>query len=210
MAKDTIFKKLREEAKGRELSIQWYRNRIRALAPTDILRPDELIARGKVTATPNFGIMNLFWYKPKGASKLHYYDVFPLVIPFKYHRNGFTGINFHYLSVPMRIQLLERLQGFEEEANLYRLDEFGNQREKEVLAFQWSEIIGMRGLKKTVHRYLAKYVYSNFLKIGLDDMVVASLLPIERFYTGDLWSDMQERVLPRQVHNDSRRAENYG
>ena len=41
-------------------------------------------------------------------------------------------------------------------------------------------------------------------------MVVASLLPIERFYTGDLWSDMQERVLPRQVHNDSRRAENYG
>ena len=56
MAKDTIFKKLREEAKGRELSIQWYRNRIRALAPTDILRPDELIARGKVTATPNFGI----------------------------------------------------------------------------------------------------------------------------------------------------------
>ena len=210
MAKDTIFKKLREEAKGRELSIQWYRNRIRALAPTDILRPDEMIARGKVTATPNFGIMNLFWYNPKGASKLHYYDVFPLVIPFKYHRNGFTGINFHYLSVPMRIQLLERLQGFEEEANLYRLDEFGNEREKEVLAFQWSEIIGMRGLKKTVHRYLTKYVYSNFLKIGLDDMVVASLLPIERFYTGDLWSDMQERVQPRSVWNDSRRAENYG
>ena len=209
MAKDTIFKKLREEAKGRELSIQWYRNRIRALAPTDILRPDEMIARGKVTASPNFGIMNLFWYKPKGASKLSYYDVFPLVIPFKYHRNGFTGINFHYLSIPMRIQLLERLQGFEEEANLYRLDEFGNEREKEVLAFQWSEIIGMRGLKKTVHRYLAKYVYSNFLKIGLDDMVVASLLPIERFYTGDLWSDMQERVQPRSVWNDSRRAENY-
>ena len=210
MAKDTIFKKLREEAKGRELSIQWYRNRIRALAPTDILRPDEMIARGKVTASPNFGIMNLFWYKPKGSSKLSYYDVFPLVIPFKYHRNGFTGINFHYLSIPMRIQLLERLQGFEEEANLYRLDEFGNEREKEVLAFQWSEIIGMRGLKKTVHRYLTKYVYSNFLKIGLEDMVVASLLPVERFYTGDLWSDMQERVQPRSVWNDSRRAENYG
>ena len=68
----------------------------------------------------------------------------------------------------------------------------------------------MRGLKKTVHRYLAKYVYSNFLKIGLEDMVVASLLPIERFYTGDLWSDMQQRVQPRSVWNDSRRAENYG
>ena len=208
MAKDTIFKQLRDEAKGRELSVQWYRSKIRALAPR--ISANRMIEQGKTTLTPNYGLMNLFWYKPLHASKLSYYDIFPLVIPFKYHRNGFTGINFHYLSVPMRVALLERLQGFEEEAELYRLDEFGNEREKEVLAFQWSEIIGMRGLKKTVHRYLAKYVYSNFLKIGLDDMVVASLLPIERFYTGDLWSDMQQRVQPRSVWNDSRRAENYG
>ena len=208
MAKDTIFKQLRDEAKGRELSVQWYRSKIRALAPR--ISANRMIEQGKTTLTPNYGLMNLFWYKPLHASKLSYYDIFPLVIPFKYHRNGFTGINFHYLSVPMRVALLERLQGFEEEAVLYRLDEFGNEREKEVLAFQWSEIIGMRGLKKTVHRYLAKYVYSNFLKIGLEDMVVASLLPIERFYTGDLWSDMQQRVQPRSVWNDSRRAENYG
>ena len=208
MAKDTIFKQLRDEAKGRELSVQWYRSKIRALAPR--ISANRMIEQGKTTLTPNYGLMNLFWYKPLHASKLSYYDIFPLVIPFKYHRNGFTGINFHYLSVPMRVALLERLQGFEEEAELYRLDEFGNEREKEVLAFQWSEIIGMRGLKKTIHRYLAKYVYSNFLKIGLDDMVVASLLPIERFYAGDLWSDMQQRVQPRSVWNDSRRAENYG
>ena len=208
MAKDTIFKQLRDEAKGRELSVQWYRSKIRALAPR--ISANRMIEQGKTTLTPNYGLMNLFWYKPLHASKLSYYDIFPLVIPFKYHRNGFTGINFHYLSVPMRVALLERLQGFEEEAVLYRLDEFGNEREKEVLAFQWSEIIGMRGLKKTIHRYLAKYVYSNFLKIGLEDMVVASLLPVERFYTGDLWSDMQQRVQPRSVWNDSRRAENYG
>ena len=208
MAKDTIFKELRDEAKGRELSVQWYRSKIRALAPR--VSANRMIEQGKATLTPNYGLMNLFQYKPKGAAKLGYYDIFPLVIPFKYHRNGFTGINFHYLSVPMRVALLERLQGFEEEAELYRLDEFGNEREKEVLAFQWSEIVGMRGLKKTVHRYLTKYIYSNFLKIGLDDMVVASLLPIERFYTGDLWSDMQQRVQPRSVWNDSRRAENYG
>ena len=208
MAKDTIFKQLRDEAKGRELSVQWYRSKIRALAPR--ISANRMIKQGKTTLTPNYGLMNLFWYKPLHASKLSYYDIFPLVIPFKYHRNGFTGINFHYLSVPMRVALLERLQGFEEEAELYRLDEFGNEREKDVLAFQWSEIIGMRGLKKTIHRYLAKYVYSNFLKIGLDDMIVASLLPVERFYTGDLWSDMQQRVPPRSVWNDSRRAENYG
>jgi len=208
MAKDTIFKELRNEAKGRELSVQWYRSKIRALAPRTSAR--RMLEQGKTTVKPNYGLMNLFWYKPIHAAKLSYYDVFPLVLPFKYHRNGFTGINFHYLSIPMRVALLERLQGFEQDAETYRQDEFGNQQDKEVLGFRWQEIIGMRGLKKTVHRYRAKYVYSNFLKIGLNDMVVASLLPIERFYTGDLWSDMQRRVQPREVWTDSRRAENYG
>ena len=65
-------------------------------------------------------------------------------------------------------------------------------------------------LRKLCTGIRAKYVYSNFLKIGLDDMVVASLLPVERFYTGDLWSDMQRKVQPREVWTDSRRAENYG
>ena len=208
MAKVTIFKELRDEAKGRELSVQWYRSRIRALAPRISAR--RMLEQGKTTVKPNYGLMNLFWYKPIHAAKLSYYDIFPLVVPFKYHRNGFTGINFHYLSIPMRVALLERLQGFEQDADTYRQDEFGNQLDKEVLGFRWQEIIGMRGLKKTVHRYRAKYVYSNFLKIGLDDMVVASLLPVERFYTGDLWSDMQRRVQPREVWTDSRRAENYG
>ena len=208
MAKDTIFKELRNEAKGRELSVQWYRSKIRALAPR--ISAQRMLEQGKTTVKPNYGLMNLFWYKPIHAAKLSYYDVFPLVLPFKYHRNGFTGINFHYLSIPMRVALLERLQGFEQDAETYRQDEFGNQTDKEVLGFRWQEIIGMRGLKKTVNRYRAKYVYSNFLKIGLDDMVVASLLPVERFYTGDLWSDMQRRVQPREVWTDSRRAENYG
>ena len=208
MAKDTIFKQLRDEAKGRELSVQWYRSKIRALAPR--ISAQRMLEQGKTTVKPIYGLMNLFWYKPIHAAKLSYYDIFPLVLPFKYHRNGFTGINFHYLSIPMRVALLERLQGFEQDAETYRQDEFGNQTDKEVLGFRWQEIIGMRGLKKTVHRYRAKYVYSNFLKIGLDDMVVASLLPIERFYTGDLWRDMQNSVQPRSVWNDSRRAENYG
>ena len=110
MAKDTIFKQLRDEAKGRELSVQWYRSKIRALAPR--ISANRMIEQGKTTLTPNYGLMNLFWYKPLHASKLGYYDIFPLVIPFKYHRNGFTGINFHYLPIPARIKLLDKLKRF--------------------------------------------------------------------------------------------------
>ena len=206
MARDTIFRKLREEAGDRELSVRWYRSKIKELAPR--ITGTQLIQQGEddnVRPRPTYGMMNLFWYKPLNAARLKYYDLFPLVIPFKKHRNGFTGLNFHYLSVPMRINLLERLEAYEDSGTRYSLDEndIGN-----LLAFEWGEIVGMRGIKPTVHRYLAKYVYSNFLKIQLEDMVVGALLPVERFYQGDLWSDVMERVHPRRVWDESRRRVN--
>ena len=206
MAQDTIFRKIREEARGRELSVRWYRNKIKAHAPR-ITGPELLseAEKKKITARPNYGMMNLFWYKPLNAKRLKYYDLYPLVIPFKKHRNGFTGLNFHYLSVPMRMNLLERLSAFEDSGTLYSLDV--NDIDQ-LLAFEWMEVKGMKGIKPIVRRYLANYVYSNFLKIGLEDMVVASLLPVERFYTGDLWDDRMDRVNPRRVWDASRRTVN--
>ena len=206
MAQDTIFRKIREEAGGRELSVRWYRNKIKALAPR-ITGPELLseAEKKKITARPNYGMMNLFWYKHLNAKRLKYYDLYPLVIPFKRHRNGFTGLNFHYLSVPMRMNLLERLSAFEDSGTLYSLDV--NDIDQ-LLAFEWMEVKGMKGIKPIVRRYLANYVYSNFLKIGLEDMVVASLLPVERFYTGDLWNDRMDRVNPRRVWDASRRTVN--
>ena len=206
MAQDTIFRKIREEAGGRELSVRWYSNKIKALAPR-ITGPELLseAEKKKITARPNYGMMNLFWYKPLNAKRLKYYDLYPLVIPFKKHRNGFTGLNFHYLSVPMRMNLLERLSAFEDSGTLYSLDV--NDIDQ-LLAFEWMEVKGMKGIKPIVRRYLANYVYSNFLKIGLEDMVVASLLPVERFYTGDLWDDRMDRVNPRRVWDASRRTVN--
>ena len=206
MAQDTIFRKIREEAGGRELSVRWYRNKIKALAPR-ITGPELLseAEKKKITARPNYGMMNLFWYKPLNAKRLKYYDLYPLVIPFKKHRNGFTGLNFHYLSVPMRMNLLERLSAFEDSGTLYSLDV--NDIDQ-LLAFEWMEVKGMKGIKPIVRRYLANYVYSNFLKIGLEDMVVASLLPVERFYTGDLWNDRMDRVNPRRVWDASSRTVN--
>ena len=206
MAQDTIFRKIREEAGGRELSVRWYRNKIKALAPR-ITGPELLseAEKKKITARPNYGMMNLFWYKPLNAKRLKYYDLYPLVIPFKRHRNGFTGLNFHYLSVPMRMNLLERLSAFEDSGTLYSLDVDDIDQ---LLAFEWTEVKGMKGIKPIVRRYLANYVYSNFLKVGLEDMVVASLLPVERFYTGDLWNDRMDRVNPRRVWDASRRTVN--
>ena len=197
----TIFEQLSNEAEGRELSVRWYRSKIKDLAPR--ITAGEMLAQGKSTSTPSYGLLNLFNYKPLGPDRLKYYDTFPLVLPFKFHRNGFTGLNFHYLSIPMRIELLRRLDAmFEEDAELYRLDAKNQGR---VLAMSWSRIKGMRGVKPCVKRYRAMYVYSNFLKIGVHDMAAAVLLPVEKFYSGELWKDKQGRVISRDVWRDSRR-----
>ena len=120
----------------------------------------------------------------------------------------------------MRVNLLEKLSAFEEEHELYRLDrdqpvsgraagEAAMGTQGDVLALTWQKIAGMRGVKPTIHRYLNKYVYTNFLKIELEDMAAGVLLPVERFYTGDIWNDRKDWVEPRYVWRDSRR-DTYG
>ena len=54
----------------------------------------------------------MFFYDPKMKKKLPYYDRFPLILPIEQYSNGFLGINFHYLSMPIRIRLLDRIMNF--------------------------------------------------------------------------------------------------
>ena len=199
-----IFDELREEAHGRELSIRWYRQKVQELLPKPQVR--RMIREGykvqKVTVRPNFGMMNLFYYRPKGAEKLPYYDVFPLVIPIGRRLNdGFVGINFHYLSVPQRWLLLERLSMFQvpSELDAFDTEEGGG----DVMALFWSKIRRKRGVKPIVRRYLTKYIQSRFLKIELSEMLIALAIPMERFYTGK-WGG-KKRYLAEKVYRQTRR-----
>ena len=199
-----IFDEIREEAHGRELSIKWYRQKVQDLLPRPMVRPmiREGLQEGKVTKRPNFGMMNLFYYRPKGAEKLPYYDIFPLVIPLGRRLNdGFVGINFHYLSVPQRWLLLERLSMFQvpSELDAFDTEEGGG----DVMALFWSKIRRKRGVKPIVRRYLTKYINSYFLKIELSEMLIALAIPMERFYTGK-WGG-KKRMVPEKVFRQTRR-----
>ena len=199
-----IFDELREEAHGRELSIRWYRQKVQELLPKPQVR--QMIREGiktqKVTARPNFGMMNLFYYRPKGAEKLPYYDVFPLVIPLgRRLNNGFVGINFHYLSVPQRWLLLERLSMFQVPSELDAFDT--EEGAGDVMALFWSKIRRKRGVRPIVRRYLTKYIQSRFLKIELSEMLIALAIPMERFYTGK-WGG-KKRMIPEKVFRQTRR-----
>ena len=199
-----IFDEIREEAHGRELSMRWYRQKVQDLLPKPQVR--QMIREGvknqKVTVRPNFGTMNLFYYRPKGAAKLPYYDVFPLVIPIGRRLNdGFVGLNFHYLSVPQRWLLLERLSMFQVPSELDSFDT--EEGAGEVMALFWSKIRRKRGVKPIVKRYLTKNIQSRFLRIELSEMLIALSIPMERFYTGK-WGG-RKKYISEKVYRQTRK-----
>ena len=170
----SIFEEIRDSAEGRELSERWYRFKVRQMLGTrgsfrGVMADADTEQR---KSRPKWGNMNLFWYRPKTAKKLPYYDIFPIVLPFKKHKDGFTGINFHYLPIYMRIKLLELLDaGYGDE-------------EKGRLQVFWNDLKLLKLARPIVRRYLAPNVKSLFLSIPLEDMFVAVLLPVEKFYKG--------------------------
>ena len=199
-----IFDEIREAAHGRELSMRWYRQKVQELLPRPQVRQmiREGYKEGKVTVRPNFGTMNLFYYRPKTPQRLKYYDIFPLVIPMgRRLNNGFVGINFHYLSIPQRWALLERLQAFQTSSLLDAFD--SEEGAGDVVSLFWSQIKSIRGVRPIVRRYLTEQVNSAFLRIEISEMLIAVSLPVERFYEG-AWNK-KTRVQPQEVFRDTRR-----
>ena len=103
MAQSKFIQNVVKDAGGRPKSTQWYRDKIKEFGQPGAM---DLIRDGKQSRTPHYGRMNMFFYDPKGRKTLPYYDTFPLVLPIESYPDGFLGINFHYLPIPLRLKLL--------------------------------------------------------------------------------------------------------
>jgi len=178
---DDYLKEITTLAGGRDLSTTWYREQIRKVVPKRIQEGTlrQMIRQGGPSTRPIYGIMNLFYYMPKYEETLPYYDTFPLVIPIKRLPGGFLGLNFHYLSVPLRIKLMEKLLPMT--------------KENRILG--WNRVSKFRLVKPCVKRYLMKQVGTRFLMIPDADMPLVNMMPLQRF----------KKESYRKVHAESRR-----
>ena len=170
-------------AKGRPKSTAWYREKIREFGTPKAL---DLIRDGKQSSSPFFGRLNMFFYDPKLKKKLPYYDRFPLVLPLEEYNDGFLGINFHYLPIPLRMRLLDRVVDF---SNNTKFDESTR------LNVSYTALKSVRLIKPTIKRYLAGKVKSRFRRVDADEFTIATLLPVARFKKGS----------QSEVYRDSRK-----
>jgi len=168
----SIFDEISKLRKSGKEPYQWYRNRIKELGTPS---QAQLIRDGKITGRVNFGALNMFIYDPKLKNKLPYYDTFPLVLPIERYRDGFLGINFHYLPYALRAQLLSRL---DPNAN-------------------YSALKNVKLVKPTLKRYLNSNVRSRFRKLEEEDFMTAIMLPVQRFRKSSaskVWSDSRKVI----------------
>ena len=87
-------------------SRDWLRSKVKELKPS----PQRLMNdRERLRDSSIIGKMYFYFYDPKTKDKMKYYDRFPLVIPIENYKDGFLGLNLHYIHPRQRIILLDKL-----------------------------------------------------------------------------------------------------
>ena len=176
---------VKDEVRGRPRSTQWYRDKIKEFGTP---KPLDLIRDGKRDNKPFYGKLNMFIYDPKFKKQLPYYDTFPLVLPIENYPDGFLGINMHYLPIPLRIKLLDRLVDY---SNNTKFDESTR------IVADYSQLKKVNLIKPTLHRYLAGQTKSQFRRIDADEFTLATLLPVQSFKqagSGAVWKDSRSML----------------
>ena len=189
MAQSKYIQSLKNAVRGRELSMDWYRKKIREFGqPTSA----QLVREGKRSDKPYIGKLNMFVYDPKLKDKLPYYDTFPLVIPVEPAKGGFRGLNLHYLPPVLRAKFLDSL-----------LETTNNDKYDESTRFRltYNLLKGAaryRYFRPCIKHYLLEHVKSRFAEVASPEWEIATFLPIARW----------QKQSANRVYYESRRIAN--
>ena len=185
MAVSKFIQAVKDEARGRPRSTAWYKEKIKEFGKPSA---QNLIRDGKRNNKPFYGRLNMFFYDPKFKKTLPYYDAFPLVLPLEIYSDGFLGINLHYLPIPLRIKLLDKLVDY---SNNTKFDE------STKLMVDYKKLKRVNLIKPTIHKYLAGQTKSQFRRIDADEFTIATLLPVQRFKKAsdrEVWKESRSMI----------------
>lgn len=176
---ENLFEKYKDllEEEGIEsntkLSQEWFYDRIREINKLPVDR--QSIIRNppiKMAANQFIGRMYLFRYNPVGKQELPYYDRFPLVIMISRQKEGFTGLNLHYLPIDLRqrlfYNLLSRASNSEFRWNTYLKIDYDYLKSRTQL----------RAHKACIKRYRYDQIYGRIANVPAPEWEVAVHLPL--------------------------------
>lgn len=167
----------------------WYRKKVKDLARGVGSR--DILSKGPFSSRPGIGYMYFYFYDPKTKEKLPYYDTFPLTIVIEKYKDGFLGLNLHYLPPKTRGLVM---------AKLIEISEDGKMNDKTKLKLTYSFLKNsskLKELKPCIKRYLYPHLRSKMVKVSADDWLTAVFLPVQQFQKASnskVWSDSRLKM----------------
>jgi len=137
------------------------------------------------------GGLYYFYCDPKTNKDMPYYDRFPLVLVLERYKDGFLGLNLHYLPVKYRIALLDKLMDYA------ILD--GN---NDIMRMRVSyDILNAskryREFRPCLKKYLHGHIQSKLLAVQPNEWDIAAYLPIQQFKkatVNEVWQDSLDEI----------------
>ena len=168
-------------------SRDWFFDKMEEISTT---RVDRNKMRNNAPVAGNYfaGRMYMFFYKPKNRSTLKYYDRFPLVIMLEKYKEGFLGLNLHYLPIDLRQRVYYNL-----------LTRVSNKRFDRTTRFKidYEYLISktfLRAHKPCLKRYRMDQIVGRVANVPSNEWEVAVHLPTAYF----------KKATATKVHKDSR------
>lgn len=123
---------------------------------------------------PVIGQMFFFIYDAKLKDELPYWDKFPLVIPIHFYKDGFLGMNLHYLPPMQRAVLLDKLLDYEKSHGTPRAF-------MKVSYALLKSAIATKLFEPTIHRYLTSHIKTSLVRVGSEYWPKAARMPVQDF-----------------------------
>ena len=153
------------KAKQAKKSIAWFKQKV-----------GESAKNFKKKATLKPGKMFTFGYDAKYKAILPYWDKFPLIIVLDVYKDGFMGLNFHYLYPVERMKFLTRIMKFSTQKG-----EPEDMTDKALFNMSWNAIRNIKNADKMIHKYLYGHVRTSLLEAPPNEWENAIFLPYQRF-----------------------------
>jgi len=167
----------------------WFRNTAQKLA--SITETRLLANKTALTTQIQVGRMYMFQYDAKHKDTLPYYDRFPLIFPLKKTKDGFIGLNLHYLPPVLRAKLMDMLYPYVNDPKLS--DDAKLNISYTILAYSSSH----KYIKPCVKQYLSSQLRSKFIYVVPAEWDVCLFLPVENFTgatTSQVWKDSRSII----------------
>ena len=161
----------------------WFRQTVRRLFGERAIRGREELVQADEATTRSpqqirslrAGRMYMFVYNPKLRKQLPVYDRFPMIFVLEFRRQGFLGINLHYLPLKLRAALFNELTILINTQNL-------NENTRLRISYQIiKNATKYHSALPLVREYLNKHIRSRMLEVHSRDWEIALFLPAEQF-----------------------------